>query len=170
MAKSDGLPFLWVIHLFICLFIYSFIKTPWICLRCNSSWGVGWSFLWCGCSLWGSGTCVLKMLCCISTTRLRLYSTFVSFRLNAVFDLIESYHIRFISGINKAAGTLTPRKDVRHQTFWSLTFNLLTATLLRVSLKCLRTPEADQFPGPNSGWFPACFPISQARLKLKHLF
>lgn len=38
MAKPHGLPFLWVIHLFICLFIYSFTQRdphkPKICLRC----------------------------------------------------------------------------------------------------------------------------------------
>lgn len=56
MAKLHGLPFLWVIHLFICLFIYSFNQRdphkPKICLRCiivqkrnTGQYGNGFEFL-----------------------------------------------------------------------------------------------------------------------------
>lgn len=67
MAKLHGLPFLWVIHLFICLFIYSFTQRdphkPKICLRCiivqkKEHWSV-WKWVW-----------VLEVLCwsCVSCT------------------------------------------------------------------------------------------------------
>lgn len=160
MAKSDCLPFLSAIHLFICLFIYSFIKTPQICLRCRSSSNVLVGVVFGVGDLCGAYPRFRNV--CAEHSWLKVLLDF--YHLQFKFHIVVWCHIKLILSKThaRAAVTFMQHKGVRHQISWLLTFSPRS-----VSVCALRQAS---FLGQIHNDSPHVTLISQARWRINHFF